>query len=997
MCTPKAVFSYCSLVFICILCGCGSYVGKIATNFQLAVQTAGNGSGVVASSPAGINCGKTCSATFDAGAAVTLTATASPGSSFAGWSGACTGTGACSVTLTADAAVTATFNTSAVPPVQLTVKDAGAGSGTVTSSPSGISCGSTCTASFPSGTAVTLTATPASNSTFTGWSGACTGTAACTVNLSANTSVTANFDTSAAPPVQLTVQDAGTGTGTVTSTPSGINCGSTCTASFPSGTAVTLTATAAAGSSFAGWTGACTGTAACTVTLSAAASVTATFNTSTAPPVQLTVKDTGAGSGTVASSPSGINCGSTCTASFPSGSAVTLTATAASNSTFTGWSGACTGTAACTVTLSADTSVTANFDGAAPPPDQLTVQLAGAGSGAVTSSPAGISCGSTCTANFASGTAVTLTATPDSNSTFSGWSGACTGTAKCTLTITANTSVTATFAATPPPVQVTVQLAGSGSGTVTSSPSGINCGSTCSASFANGTAITLTANAATGSTFSGWSGACTGSGTCTFTPTADTTVTATFDTATGLSAIQHVIFFAQENRSFDNYFGALRQYWADNGYPDQSFDGLPQFNPPSGASPLQGPAATNPGCDPNAPPPSDCVFDPSNPITSFHLKTMCTENTSPSWNEAHVDWDYNDQTGNSPATLNGFGWTTGHDSRAVGFFDVNGIRSMGYYDGADLNYYYFMASNFATSDRWFHPVMTRTNSNREYLIAATSQGYAYPKGTNSRDSAALTAKTIFEELTDAGISWKIYINPKGSSCSGPPYDPACLMGQSYLKNFTYAQTVLSKYPQNIAPIADYFTDLQNGTLPQVAQIEPASDAGLDEHGSDSDKAGTNVQKGANYVSSLINAFMQSPEWDNSVFFFTYDENGGLYDHVSPQPAVSPDGIKPVDLPAGDICTKSTGPTCDFTYTGYRVPLIVVSPYTKKNYVSHTVADFTAILKFIETRYNLAPLTKRDAAQMDMTEFFDFNNPPWVNPPAPPVQATNGACYLDHLP
>jgi phospholipase C len=137
--------------------------------------------------------------------------------------------------------------------------------------------------------------------------------------------------------------------------------------------------------------------------------------------------------------------------------------------------------------------------------------------------------------------------------------------------------------------------------------------------------------------------------------------------------------------------------------------------------------------------------------------------------------------------------------------------------------------------------------------------------------------------------------------------------------------------------------------------------------------------------------MQSPSWNESAFILTYDEPGGFYDHVSPQPAVSPDGIKPVDLQPSDACDTSTGPLCDFVWTGYRVPLLVVSPFTKQHYVSHTVADFTAILKLIETRFNLPPLTKRDAAQMDMTEFFDFNNPPWMTPPTPPVQNTSGVC------
>jgi phospholipase C len=472
-------------------------------------------------------------------------------------------------------------------------------------------------------------------------------------------------------------------------------------------------------------------------------------------------------------------------------------------------------------------------------------------------------------------------------------------------------------------------------------------------------------------------------------------VTATFTAAQNLTAINHIIFLAQENRSFDHYFGALREYWAQNGYPDQPFDGLPQFNP--GGQP-----PTNPGCDPNSPPPAQCVFDPNNPITSYHLITQCIETPIPFWDPSHADWDYHDRVGNLPATLNGFVWTAGAYARAIKnpFFDSNGIRAMGYYDGGDLNYYYFMASNFATSDRWFSPAMTRTSPNREYLVASTSQGDAYPVGTDKQDANLLTATTIFQQLQAKGVTWKIYVDPTNSKC-GPPYQAACLLTLSYIQNFKWGQTIPTQYPNNIGTIgfdgADFENDLKNETLPQVAQIEPATDAGFDEHPSDYDTVPNDSQKGANYVSSLINGLMASSSWKDSAFILTFDEFGGLYDHVPPQPTVSPDGIKPVDLLPGDVCTQTTGPLCDFVYTGYRVPLLVVSPYTKKNYVSHTPADTTAILKFIETRFDLQPLTQRDAAQMDMTEFFDFTNPVWLTPPSPPSQNTNGACYLDHLP
>ncbi len=731
------------------------------------------------------------------------------------------------------------------------------------------------------------------------------------------------------------------------------------------------------------------------MTLKQSQKVSANFSLVQALPT-LAVTVSGTGTGTVVSSPGGINCqSSTCSANFATGTQVVLTATAGAGSTFTGWSGGgCSGSASsCTVTMSASQNVTATFSVIQSAP-QLSVVVTG--SGTVGSSPPGITCPSTCNATFATGTQVTLTATPAQGSYFVGWSGGggtCNNNSglSCALTLTSNQAVTATFAPNP---TLSVTLGGTGSGLVTSSPAGISCQPTCSSSFNFGTQVTLTAAPSAGSSFAGWSG---GGGTCNnnntpscaLTLTGSQKVTATF-TAQNLNAINHIIFLAQENRSFDSYFGALREYWAQNGYPDQQFDGLPQFNP--GGQP-----PTNPGCNPNDPPPHHCVFDANNPITSYHLITQCIETPAPFWDDSHVDWDYFDRVGKKPATLNGFVWNAAQFATYKGYYDLLGIRAMGYYDGGDLNYYYFMASNFATSDRWFSPVMTRTSPNREYLVAATSQGYAYPVGTDQQDKNLLTAPTIFQELQAKGISWKIYVDPTGSTCTGPPYDPACLLTLSYIQNFKWGHTIPTDYPNNIAPVSQYFADLAAGQLPQVAQFEPATDAGFDEHPSDYDTVPNDIQHGANYVSSLINALMQSSSWQDSAFILTFDEFGGTYDHVSPQPAVSPDGIKPVDLHPGDICAQTSGPTCDFVYTGYRVPLIVISPFTQKNYVSHTVADTTAILKLIETRFDLPNLTKRDAAQMDMTEFFDFTNPPWLTPPSPPAQITNGACYLDHLP
>jgi phospholipase C len=207
---------------------------------------------------------------------------------------------------------------------------------------------------------------------------------------------------------------------------------------------------------------------------------------------------------------------------------------------------------------------------------------------------------------------------------------------------------------------------------------------------------------------------------------------------------------------------------------------------------------------------------------------------------------------------------------------------------------------------------------------------------------------------------------------------------------------------NVQSINQYLQDAQNGTLPNVALIEPAYGAALDEHPTVNDNAPTNVQAGAAYVANLINTLMQSPSWKDSAFILTFDEGGGLYDHVPPfngdssVPAPpNPDGIPPNDIPAGNICTKTPGaPTCDFNFTGFRVPLIVVSPFSKNHYVSHTPTDYTAILKLIETRFGLANLTNRDAWAMDMTEFFDFDTVPMATPPSPPQQNKTDGCDIN---
>ncbi len=724
---------------------------------------------------------------------------------------------------------------------------------------------------------------------------------------------------------------------------------------------------------------------------------------------QLTVSAP-AGEGKISSSPAGISCPGTCSATFPQNTKVALTESPGTNYYFGGWSGACSGMAACSVTMTAAESVSAAFT----PGEALTVTTSGSGTGTVTSSPTGISCPGTCSASFAPNTKVTLTETAGAANYFAGWSGACTGTSTCSLTMTSAENVSAAFTSGD---ALTVTMAGSGTGTVTSSPAGINCttGSAtgCTAAFQPNTAVTLSESTTAPSIFSGWSGACTGSGGCTVTLSAPTNaVTATFARGGTLQSLNHIIFFAQENRSFDSYFGYMQQYWAKNGIPNQPFNGLPQFTPP--ANPVLAP--TNPACDPSNPDgPTICVPDPNvPPVPSFHMQSICTEELSPFWNEAHGDW--NDDFA-YPSTINwmgnGFVESGANDARQYPNIyppvnDINGYRTMGYFTDADLNYYYFMASSFATSDSWFSPIMSRTQLNRAYVLAGTSDGYAYPPGSNSNDNAPFPSPTIFQSLQTAGITWRVYVDPEGTTCANDTGSALnqCLANISYVNMFTFESQVQStpSLYQNFVPVSQFATDAQNGTLAQVSLIEPASNAGLDEHPSDSDAYPENIQQGAQFAAGLINTLMTSPSWKDSAMIFTYDEAGGFFDHVQPQPVPVPNPNSdqyPIDLQPGDMCDGANQVTgvCSFGMTGYRVPLIVISPFAKKNFVSHVVRDSTAWLNLVEERFNVPALTARDAywsgttpvATMD--EFFDFVNVPWATPPSPPTQNTNGTCSL----
>ena len=289
---------------------------------------------------------------------------------------------------------------------------------------------------------------------------------------------------------------------------------------------------------------------------------------------------------------------------------------------------------------------------------------------------------------------------------------------------------------------------------------------------------------------------------------------------------------------------------------------------------------------------------------------------------------------------------------------------MGYYEWTDIPYYYELGFQFAISDRWFGSLLGPTNANRAYTFAATSLGW---KSDPQPPSGGFPNLTIFDLLDQAGISWRYYYQQPT-----PAHIPIW--------------SVYFRDGVNIVPISNYFNDIKNeSTLPSVIFIEEARD----EHPNPNPGGAAppqSLQLGASVIKSFVDALIASPSWGSSAFILSYDEGGGLYDHVVPPSMVPPDGIPPKTQVESDQFGL-------FNIAGFRVPLTVVSPWVKPHFVSHVNRDHTAILKLIETRFGLPPLTARDDASDDMTEFFDFTAPAWQTPPPLPAQPTTGTCDL----
>ena len=883
---------------------------------------------------------------------------------------------------------------------------------------------------------------------------------------------------------------------TVAASPSSISAGGSAILSVAATNATSVTVTGTDGSSYTFPSSGGTQTVKPTINTTYTATATGKGGTVTATTaVAVTAGATPAPTVTLATNPTSISAGSSSvlTVAATNSTSVTVTGTDGSSYTLQPAGGTQTVTPAATTTY---TATATGSGGSATATASVTVVPASAPAATVTISanPAAIASGgsSALTVSASNATSVTVKGTDGSVYTLQPTGGTQTVTPAATTTYTATAigpggSGTATATVTVTSAAPTV--------TILVNPTTIAAGSssTLTVTATNATSVTVTGSDQSSYTLppTGGTQAVSPVSTTTYTATAtgnggSATATATVmvTPAGSVQEIQHVIFMLQENHTFDNYFGMLNHYRWDNGMNvgadgvTYDVDGIDdKLNTISN---LTDPT-TN---DPNGV-----------PVSPFMLTSTCVVDETSSWLESYGQVSiYNFTTSRTQSPLmTGFVHTAedyGNNCAANGGtgcagqfknpdgtpIDPYGERAMGYYDYNNqspnfLNYYDYMASEFALSDRWFSPMSSKSIPNRiTTFTGGTTQGLAFDPGNDDHLMDQLIIPTIFQKLTNNNVTWKIYYTVTQGGCSSADSDECDGSASSaypatdfsYLAdsaNYLYANpgsctrgntqpSSVVGDPTNsfcidtshIAPLSQYFTDIANNALPSFAFIEAGY--GLNDEHPGSQQS---ILKGQAEVQSIVSALMNSnnSSWyhctgpnntgcTGSVFFLAYDEGGGPFDHVPPVPgssnlytdtmvgdepvgnipdissiAVNPepnpnDSINyPPCVPPGGVGTPATL-HCDLVSAadpganpndaaaqygfaaqlGFRVPNMVISPFTRSHYVSHIPMDHTAILKFVEDRFigDGTYLTARDAAQPNLLDFFDFTNVPFATPP-----------------
>ncbi len=325
-----------------------------------------------------------------------------------------------------------------------------------------------------------------------------------------------------------------------------------------------------------------------------------------------------------------------------------------------------------------------------------------------------------------------------------------------------------------------------------------------------------------------------------------------------------------------------------------------------------------------------------NPVQVHHLSSPWQpwHGLDQHWNASHLQWDN--------GANDGFVRTT------------DSSLPMGYWTEEDLPFYYALARTFPIGDRYFASCLAQTFPNRRFLHAATAHG--------------MVATTFFNPLAP---------NPPG----GVIWDALERHDISWLNYFAEAPEIglypraLLDHPTKVRPMPEFYADCRSGRLPDVSLITP--EAFVLSEGETQD-----VQLGEAFTASVVHAVMGSPAWPRTVLIIVYDEHGGYYDHVPPPPAVPPDDVPP------DIHVPPDQPGGYDRY-GFRVPCIVVSPFARAGHVSHQVYDHTSVLATIERKWNLPPLTRRDAAAHDLLDFLDLDGPPAFLTPPPLAEPARG--------
>jgi phospholipase C len=408
-----------------------------------------------------------------------------------------------------------------------------------------------------------------------------------------------------------------------------------------------------------------------------------------------------------------------------------------------------------------------------------------------------------------------------------------------------------------------------------------------------------------------------------------------------LGDIEHIVILIQENRSFDHYFG--------------TYKGVAGYQDPNALAGVFGQTGY--------PTAGDRLFP-------FRLDTTnggdCTNDIDHSWGPQHTYWDGGqmDQWVSEHVAVDG---------------PANGPLTMGYYERADLPFYYGLADAFTICDHYHCSVIGPTDPNRCYTMSA----WIDPNGTNGgpivstlsstriQTYGKFTWKTMPEVLQDAGVTWKVYESPENLS---PVSDNVLPYFKAYQSNAQLAANAFGQvYP------AQFLADCAAGTLPQVSWvIAPVT---MSEH------PPAPVTHGEVTTAQVLNALVSNQAlWEKTALLVTYDENGGFFDHVPPP--TSPSGT------AGEYVTTGLVPATDPIGLGFRVPMLLVSPFSKGGFVYSGTLDHTSPLKLLASRFaaegvSVPNLTAwRDQTVGDMTGAFNFELVDSYVPSLPSPSATD---------